>query len=247
MRQYPLYIFDLDGTIYRGREVLPFAGQVVTELLRRGAAVRYFTNNSAARPMQISAVLNHMGVPCKSEWVFGTGTLAASYCSDHGYRQVFMVGEPALGQTLADSGVDAVDDRPDAVVVGICRSLTYDLLDQAANFVRSGKPFVATNRDATYPLEKGRIQPGSGAIVAAIEVASGRAPILIGKPEPLLALKAMESAGVKAEETLVVGDRIDTDIVCGQKAGADTFLVLTGVESSVPNGQAGGPDLRSLL
>jgi 4-nitrophenyl phosphatase len=130
---------------------------VVTELLRAGKSVRYFTNNSAARPIQVSAFLN---------------------------ERVLLVGEEAFAQTLRDKGIEPTNERPDAVVVGICRTISYELLDRAAAAIRDGLPFLATNRDATYPLESGRLQPGAGAIVAAIEVASGMEPEVLGKPNP---------------------------------------------------------------
>lgn len=247
MKQYGLYLLDLDGTIYRGRQVIPHAGSVVTELLRRGAQVRYFTNNSAARPAQVSAVLNHMGVPAKSDWVFGTAQVAASFCIERGYKEVTVIGEEGLKQTLSDFNITLVDSSPEAVIVGICRSLTYDMIDHAASLIRGGADFIATNLDATYPLEGGRLQPGAGAVVAAIQVASGRQPEVLGKPRPHLATLAMNSACVPPEETLVVGDRIDTDIDCGRSAGCDTFLVLTGVESALPPDLSGGQDLRGLL
>ena len=247
MRLYGLYLFDLDGTVYRGQQPVAHAGVVIAELLRRGAQVRYFTNNSAARPVQVSAMLNHMGIPSKPDWVFGTAQLAVQVCKLRGFSSVFIVGEPALKQTLSEAGLSVTESAPDAVVVGICRSLTYDMIDQAANLIRGGATFVATNRDATYPLEGGRLQPGSGAIVAAVSVASGPEPEVLGKPHPALAELAMASAGVAPNDTLVVGDRIDTDIECGKAAGCDTFLVLTGVEQTRPADQAGGNDLRSLL
>ena len=247
MNPYKLYLFDLDGTVYRGSEPIPQAGSVIAELLRRGASVRYFTNNSAARPKQVSAILNHMGIPCKPDWIFGTAQLAAQECKTKGHESVFVVGENALKQSLQDYGVQIVEHSPSAVVVGICRSFTYEMLDQASNFVRSGAHFLATNKDATYPLEKGRLQPGSGSIVAAIEVASGKVAKVLGKPEPHLAQLAMESAAVLPTETLVIGDRMDTDIACGVAAGCRTFLVLTGVESQLPEGQIGNADLRGLL
>lgn len=220
---------------------------VVTELLRAGKSVRYFTNNSAARPIQVSAFLNHLGVPCKQDWVFTTGVLAADQCRERGYERVLLVGEEAFAQTLRDKGIEPTNERPDAVVVGICRTISYELLDRAAAAIRDGLPFLATNRDATYPLESGRLQPGAGAIVAAIEVASGMEPEVLGKPNPALARLAIESAGTEADQTVVVGDRLDTDIACGQAAGCQTYLVLTGVETQLDAGQAGGPDLRGLL
>lgn len=245
MKTYPLYVFDLDGTVYRGRHAVPHAGSAISELLRRGSQVRYFTNNSAARPVQVSALLNHLGVPCKPEWVFGTADLAARRCQEA--REVYVVGEEAFRQTLIGADVRLGESSPDTVVVGICRSLTYDMVDRASNFIRSGAAFIATNRDATYPLEGGRLQPGAGSIVAAIEVASGTVPEVLGKPNPGLAQMAIESAGASPQETLVVGDRWDTDIACGQAAGAETFLVLTGVETHLPEGATGGADLRGLL
>ncbi|MBS1713590.1 MAG: HAD-IIA family hydrolase [Armatimonadetes bacterium] len=245
MKAYSLYLFDLDGTVYRGRQPVPYAPATITELLRRGASVRYLTNNSAARPVQVSAMLNHMGVPCRSEWVIGSGQIAAAECRTK--REVYVVGEDALRHTLTEAGVALGDRDPDTVLVGICRQITYEILDTAAAFVRQGKEFLATNRDATFPLEGGRLQPGAGAIVAAIEVASGRSPRVLGKPAPDIVLAALAGSDAALSETIIVGDRIDTDIACGQAAGCDTFLVLTGVERALPPGQAGAPDLRGLL
>ncbi len=247
MKQYGLYLFDLDGTIYRGRQVLPHVPQIITEILRRGSMVRFLTNNSAARAIQVSAILTHMGVPSQPDWVYGSGPLSARYCLQRKYREVFLVGEEPFAKTLEESGVNLGQNRPDAVVAGICRTFSYEWLEKASTFVRNGAEFLATNLDATFPLEGGRLQPGAGAIVASIETASGCQPTVIGKPMPGIAEWAMEEAGVDRGETLVVGDRLDTDIACGQAAGCDTFLVLTGVETVIPAGLNGGMDLRSLL
>jgi len=245
VRPYALYLFDLDGTVYRGRQPVPHAPATITELLRRGAGVRYLTNNSAARPVQVSAMLNHMGIACKPEWVIGSGQIAAQECRTR--REVYVVGEDALRQTLRDAEVPLGDREPDTVLVGICRHITYEILDTASTFVRQGSEFLATNRDATYPLEGGRLQPGAGAIVAAIEVASGRSPRVLGKPAPDMVSAALQGTDIAIEDAVMVGDRLDTDIACGQNAGCDTFLVLTGVERTLPHGQAGAADLRGLL
>lgn len=247
MKRYPLYLVDLDGTVYVGRQAVQHAGSVITELLREGSQIRYLTNNSAARPVQVSAMLNHMGVPSKPEWVYGTGDLAVRFLAGKKMDRIFLVGEESFRQTLASAGIETDAHSPQAVLVGICRTLTYDLMSKAAELVSNGCEFIATNLDATYPLEGGKVQPGAGAVVAGIAVASGCQPIVLGKPEPALALAAMADACVGAKDALVVGDRLDTDIACGRSAGCDTFLVLTGVEKEVPSGTAGGPDLRSLL
>jgi 4-nitrophenyl phosphatase len=133
------------------------------------------------------------------------------------------------------------------VVVGICRTLTYEMIAQAADLIRAGAPFIATNTDATYPMAGGRLQPGAGAVVAAIQTAAGREPEVLGKPAPAMLLAAMKEAAVEPASTLMVGDRYETDIHCGQAAGCDTWLVTTGVVRDRPDGQPGGANLRELL
>ncbi len=242
-----LVVFDLDGTVHRGTEALPYAGETVQWLLDQGVAVRYFTNNSAARPEAVEAKLRALGVPCEREWVYGTGRLAAEWCRDQGVSSAFVVGEPELETTLAEAGVRLVREGPaEAVVVGICRRLTYAWIEEASNRVRQGARFVATNRDPTYPLEGGRLQPGAGVMVAAVETASGVAPVVLGKPGPAGLLRIVAEAGVGVEETLVVGDRIDTDVACGRAAGCATYLVLTGATTVLPPGERGGADLAAL-
>jgi 4-nitrophenyl phosphatase len=175
----------------------------------------------------------------------GVGT--GHYLRDKGFSRAFVVGEAGLVETLAEYGVQTVDDeRVPAVVVGLCRSFNYDLLREAMIRIRTGAAFVATNPDPTYPVEGGGLIPGAGSIVAAVRTASGMEPTIIGKPDPFLTRTALDEAGLDPGETLVVGDRMDTDIESGRRAGCDTFLVLTGVTTEIPPGQAGGYDLTSL-
>lgn len=244
---YGLYAFDLDGTIYRGEEAIDGAAETVRTLLARGARVVYLTNNSAATPAGVTLKLEKMGIPCEPAWVYGTGPFTAQLCRDRGYRQVNVVGEPALHQTFAEAGLQLATDRPEAVVVGICRTLTYEMIAEAADLIRAGAPFIATNTDATYPMAGGRLQPGAGAVVAAIQTAAGREPEVLGKPAPAMLLAAMKEAAVEPASTLMVGDRYETDILCGQAAGCDTWLVTTGVVTDRPDGQPGGANLRELL
>ena len=248
MKRYSLYLFDLDGTLYRGSEVVPHGPQVVQELYRDGAHIRYLTNNSAARRQEVHAKLAAMGYPCRPEWVAGTGYAAAEYCQRQEYSRVFVVGEPQLHQTMGEHGL-AVSQGPevDAVVVGVCRSFSYRLLDEALQCLLAGAAYVATNGDTTYPLEGGRLQPGAGALVAAVSACSGREPFTIGKPNPWMAHQCMQELGVEVHQTIMVGDRWETDIECGLRAGCDTFLVLTGITEQAPEGQLSGPDLRGLI
>ena len=235
-----LIVLDLDGTLYRGQEVVPDAPAFVRSALAAGLAVRAFTNNSAAWPEATAAKLQAMGLPFEPSWVWGTGPLAVRTAQARGWRRVWVVGEPALVEGFREAGFAVSSNSPEAVVVGIDRSFTYESLALAADLIRAGAAFIATNRDATYPLEAGRLQPGAGSIVAAIETASGVRPEVIGKPEPHLLRAIREELGVKPTETLVVGDRLDTDIAAGLADGCHTWLVTGGVEPSVPEGQAGG-------
>lgn len=243
MTPYRLYLLDLDGTLVRGPEPIPGAPEAVRSLTAQGAAVAYLTNNSAARRVETARKLASLGFPASPETVFGTGPLAASTLSRRGLRSVFVLGEPELAQTLHEHGI-RTDSEPEAVLVGICRGLTYPLLAEACRLAMAGLPLLATNRDARFPVPGG-FEPGAGAVVAAVEAASGVPAEVLGKPSPELALEAMRAMGFQPAETLLVGDNLATDVACGVAAGCQTFLVLSGVERTAPEGQPSGPDMGS--
>jgi 4-nitrophenyl phosphatase len=236
----------LDGTVYRGSEAVTGAVEALMRLVQAGWAFRFMTNNSAAQPEAVAGKLKGLGIPCEPGWVYGTGPLAARYCGSRGHVRVGCLGEPGLKETLSKAGIELTDVGASAVVVGIARQATYADIATAARLVRAGAEFIATNRDATYPLEGGRLEPGAGALVAAVEVASERAPLTLGKPETGLVDWILRDLRLKPEELLVVGDRVDTDIECGRRAGCPTWLTLTGVESELPAGQPGGATLLEL-
>lgn len=246
MTSIRLVLLDLDGTVYRGSEVIPGAAEAVQDLLAMGLAVRYLTNNSGGRPVGIAAKLRAMGVAAEPEWVIGTGPAAARLAAASGYRRALVIGEPGLHESVEEAGL-VWHPQPDVVIAGICRQFTYGDVRAAANAIRQGAAFIATNRDATYPREGGREEPGAGAAVIAIETASGVEPLVVGKPEPALAELAMRSCEFWPGQTIVVGDRYDTDIACGLAAGCSTWMVLTGVAEELPIGQRGSEDLRGLV
>jgi len=200
-----------------------------------------------------------MGYEPSLDEIYSTATGAAQYCVDSGYKRVFAVGEQGLVATLREYGVEVVNASADgivstegadsdAVVVGICRTFTYALMSAAMLQIRAGKPFIATNTDATYPLEQGRLEPGAGSIIAAIRTCAGKEPdVIVGKPNPLMVHQIANAAGVPITEVLAVGDRYETDIMSGLNAGCDAHLVLTGVTEEVPAGTSWSPDLRGLL
>jgi len=265
VRSYSLYLLDLDGTVYRGHEATPHAPEVLAQLRSAGAAVRFLTNNSAATPESVCSRLQRLGIDCRQNEVVTSGQVAAAYCKEANLQRLYVVGEPGLLKVLKAEGLEALnawsgpegdrlvedsDGEPEAVIVGICRSFTYSWLNQAMQKILAGARFLATNRDAAYPVELGRLEPGSGAIVAALETCSGTIPIVLGKPHPYMAELAMRAVGVGPQDTLVVGDRMDTDIACGRAAGCAAHLVLCGVTPKSPESEdllSCSQDLRGLL
>lgn len=256
-RIYPLYIFDLDGTLFRGEEPIPGAADALKRLREAGPKIRYLTNNSGLTKASYVQKLTRLGFQVEESEVYSSATGAAALLTQRGFGDVFVVGEPGLHQTLSEAGIDVLnspspnEDSPlrsaQAVVVGICKSFNYDLLNEALQELLVGAHFFATNTDATYPMEGGRVIPGAGSIVAAVQTCCGRAPEVIGKPEPFLIKLILDEAGVEPGDALAVGDRVETDILAGQRAGCNTMLVLTGVTNEAPPGQATLPSVADLI
>jgi len=255
---YRAVLFDLDGTLYRGVTAIPGAVETVKALLDRGVLVRYITNNATMTRAAFVEKLTGMGFPALPNEVHSSATGTATYLFEEGVKTVFAVGMPGLVSTLRSNDIQVVNadedgvvrptaEQAEAVVVGLCRTLSYPLLDGAMNQILSGARFVATNTDATYPLEGGRFCPGAGSIVASVRTCSGTEPFVVGKPKPFLVEAILREAGLRPEEALVVGDREDTDLAAGRAAGCPTYLVLSGVETFLPEGQMGADDVSGLL
>lgn len=237
-----LAILDLDGTLFRGSVPIPGAKEVVEELLSRGVHVRYLTNNSTTAPDRVSEKLRGMGFPVEEGWVV-TSAMGAAWRLQGSRRRALVLGESGLVAALNSVGIDVelATDPPtglpvSVVVVGLSRQATYAAIARCQSAILEGAQFIATNRDATYPIEHGGLIPGAGSLVAAVTAAGGIEPEVVGKPEPFLVQHIMAELGVSPEETIVVGDRIDTDIEAGRRAGTATFLVLSGVTPSPPEG-----------
>lgn len=249
MRFYSCYAFDLDGTLYRGNEVVPGAQEAISNLELKGAKVLFVTNNSGLMRADYVTKLVKFGFGASEDQVVTSGLVAAHHCLARGLNRVFVVGEPGLVGTLREQGVGVVNsdekgninldtDGAQAVVSGICRAaLSYQLLDAAMQVAMSTQKYIACNSDLTYPVENGRFCPGSGSIVAAIEACSGVKATVVGKPQPTMLVESLRNLGIDPADTLMVGDRMDTDIACGVAAGADTCLVLSGVTQDPVPGQ----------
>jgi 4-nitrophenyl phosphatase len=188
------------------------------------------TNNATATAQQYLAKMQSFGVTLEPWQVINSSQAAAHYLSHHleNGAPVYVIGEEGIIDALTEAGFPVRAEGARAVIVGMDRKLTYDKLRTATLLIRAGVPFIATNPDRTFPVPEGLV-PGAGAIVAAVETATDVKPKVVGKPEPEMYLAALERLGTTIEKTLVVGDRLETDIAGAQALGCPTALVLSGV------------------
>ncbi|PBB06291.1 TIGR01457 family HAD-type hydrolase [Salimicrobium humidisoli] len=231
MKKYKGLLLDLDGTMYRGNEVIQEAPFFVEECRKRGIPYVFLTNNSSKQPVQVADKLNGMGIHALPEQVYTSSMAAAAYIQrKFSEPNVFMIGEEGLESALLAGGATLTEENADVVVVGIDRELSYDKLRKAALNIQNGAAFVSTNKDRAIPTEEGML-PGNGAVTEAIALTAGISPVYVGKPEALIVEEALEVLGVSKEEALLVGDNYETDISAGIYAGVDTLMVETGATS----------------
>ncbi len=230
--RYRVLLVDLDGTIVRGDEPIPGAREALEAARVRGARPVFVTNNATRTPADVVSHLAAAGIAARPDEVVTSAVATASMLSARGTRTVRVVGEAALRSALVVEGIEILADgpsaRPDAVVVGLDRTATYDSLRTAAFDVQRGAHLVATNADGSYPVPGG-VAPGAGALVAALEATTGVTPLSIGKPEPHLFEMAAEAVGREPSEAVVIGDAIGTDLAGAKAIGARSVLMLTGI------------------
>jgi 4-nitrophenyl phosphatase len=228
------FVLDIDGVLYTGDRSLPGAVEFVSLLQERRLPFLVLTNNSTRTPAVVAERLQRMGMDVGAEQILTSSLAAALYLKKirrEGAR-VYVVGEEGLQRPVSEAGFELADDGPaDFVVVGMDRGVTYAKLKRAALLIRAGARFIATNPDTTFPSPEGLV-PGAGALLAALQVSTGIKPIVIGKPEPTCFELALEKLGVSASRAAAVGDRLDTDIEGGRRAGMRTILVLSGVSTA---------------
>ena len=242
------FLIDLDGVMWRGETPVDGAAETVEALRARGKHVVFVTNNASRSARDYAAKLMRMHVPTAPNDIVSSAHAVVEHLREigleHGAR-VHVFGTATLGQVLRGAGFATTKDVTDveACVVAWNPRLTFEDMRRACDVARSGVPFVGANRDATYPAEDGLL-PGTGAILAAVEVASGRLATVVGKPAPYLFALALERCGTAPERTLVIGDRVDSDIVGAHAAGLCAALVLTGVTDDAQLGSlADEPDV----
>ncbi len=243
------FVFDLDGVVYRGEQPLPGAADTIQSLRRLGHQVYFFTNNSSKSRPFYQEKLQRMGVSADIDHIMTAGYATALYLTENGAcgASCLAIGEFGLLGELEAIGMDLTDDEPvEYVVVGIDRKFNYDTLVRAQRAILGGAAFIATNPDTTFPLEEGRVVPGNGVLVAAIKAATGVEPIMIGKPEITAMHEILQLAHATPADTVVVGDRLDTDILAGNRIGATTVLVLTGI-GTMADVEAAPPDMKPTI
>jgi len=225
-------LIDMDGVLYRGQTALPGAAELIAFLEERGLGYLLVTNNATMSQAQFSAKLHKMGIAVPAEAIMTSSLATASYLATlaPAGTKVNVVGEEALVKELEKRGFVIAGRDAQYVVCGLDKTLTFEKLMTATIAIRNGAVFIGTNADKTYPLEKDII-PGAGSILASLIAATDVQPIVIGKPEPAMFQQSLAALNAKAEETAMLGDRPETDILGGHRAGLATILVLTGVST----------------
>jgi 4-nitrophenyl phosphatase len=226
------FLVDLDGVVYHGDRVIPGAPPFFRFLRARGIPFLLTTNNSTLLPGQYVEKVARMDIEVSEDEVLASADATASYLKQQGPAgaRVYVIGESGLKSAIEAAGLVLAETDVHYVVVGLDRELTYQKLTTAVRLLRAGAAFVGPNPDTTLPTDDGII-PGAGSFQAAITAATGVRPLIIGKPEPTMLVIGSERLGLRAAETAIIGDRLDTDIVGGYRAGLQTLLVLTGVST----------------
>ncbi|MGQ9455961.1 MAG: HAD-IIA family hydrolase [Armatimonadota bacterium] len=223
------YLLDMDGVLVRGGQPIPGAQEFIGRLQNSKAKFLVLTNNPMYTPRDLHHRLAAIGLNIPLNCLYTSAMATAQFLhSQQPGGSAYVIGETGLTTALYEVGYVLTDRNPDYVVLGETKDYSYERISRAVRLVVSGARFIATNPDPSGPSELG-IDPACGALAALIEKATGIAPYFVGKPNPLMMRSALRFLGAHSEETVMVGDRMDTDIVAGIESGLETVLVLTGV------------------
>ena len=223
------YLMDMDGVILRGTTLIPGAAEFVEHLRAQDLPFLILTNNSLYTPRDLQVRLSYMGLHVQPEAIFTSALATAQFLHDQrpGGR-AYAIGESGLTTALHDIGYVLTDQEPEYVVLGETTAYSFERITRAIRFVTAGARFIATNPDAMGPGEGG-IVPATGSVAALISAATGVKPYFVGKPNPLMMRTALRTLNAHSENSVMIGDRRDTDIIAGTESGLRPILVLTGV------------------
>ncbi len=225
------FICDMDGVIYHGNRLLPGVTEFVEWLYREQKQFLFLTNSSERSPRELQQKLARMGLTIDESHFYTSALATAKFLSSQAPGcSAYVIGAPGLMNALYEVGITMNDVNPDYVIVGETSTYHYDTIVKAVSLVQGGARLIGTNFDLTAPSEAG-VVPACRALIAPIELATGKSPYFVGKPNPLMMRTGLKLLGVHSAEAVMVGDRMDTDIVAGIETGLDTVLVLSGITS----------------
>ena len=226
------FICDMDGVIYHGNRLLPGVTEFVSWLYRENKQFLFLTNNSGYTPRELQQKLARMGLDVQEEHFYTSALATAAFLKEQSPGcSVFAIGEAGLLNALYDAGITMNDVNPDYVVVGEGRTYSLDTLTKATNLVLQGAKLIGANSDVSGPIENG-IAPACRALIAPIEMATGTQAYFCGKPNPLMMRTGLRILGCHSGDAVMVGDRMDTDVISGMESGMSTVLVLSGVSTA---------------
>lgn len=225
------FICDMDGVIYHGNRVLPGVVEFIDWLHRENKEYLFLTNNSGSTPKEFQQKLARMGLDVSEEHFYTSALATAAFLKEQAPGcSAYVIGEAGLLNALYDAGITMNDVNPDYVIMGEGKSYSLDTLTKAVNLVRNGAKLIGANSDISGPIEDG-IAPACRALVAPIELATGKQAYFCGKPNPLMMRTGLNLLGCHSGEAVMVGDRMDTDVISGMECGMSTVLVLSGVST----------------
>jgi len=231
MEEKKNYLIDMDGVLVHGKKIIPGADIFIESLKKNDIKFLVLTNNSIYTQVDLAHRLQNTGIDIDTEHIFTSALATANFMrAQKENGSAFVIGESGLNVAIHNIGYIMTDENPDFVVLGETFDYNFRQVTKAVRLIMEGASFIATNPDPTGPSESG-ITPACGAMAALIEKASGRSPFYCGKPSPFMMRSALNYLGVHSENTIMVGDRMDTDIIAGIQSGMETTLVLTGVTS----------------
>lgn len=229
MKTIKNFIIDMDGVLVKGRQMIPGADKFIQRLQKLGREYLVLTNNPLYTPRDLAHRLHTSGLDIPQKRIFTSAQATAQFLhSQRPNGTAFVIGESGLTDAIYAIDYVITDIDPDYVVLGETNAYNYQVITKAVRLIENGARFIATNPDVSGPSEEGTV-PACGAMAALIEKASSKAPFFVGKPNPLMMRTALNYLDVHSEDTAMVGDRMDTDIVSGVESGMRTILVLTGV------------------
>ena len=225
------FICDMDGVIYHGNRILPGVAEFIQWLHDENKEYLFLTNNSGYTPRELQQKLARMGLDVQEEHFYTSALATAAFLKEQSPGcSVFAIGEAGLFNALYDAGITMNDVNPDYVVVGEGRTYSLDTLTKATNLVLQGAKLIGANSDVSGPIENG-IAPACRALIAPIEMATGTQAYFCGKPNPLMMRTGLRILGCHSGDAVMVGDRMDTDVISGMESGMSTVLVLSGVST----------------